>query len=143
MDARGWLLLGGVTLAGAGAAPWLGAEEVPTLPLEVGFYVATDTPCAQASNATTHLFRRNGMDGARDYCDFTAVEQTGPGAWRVRERCGEFGDLSTVFEQGAEWTSEDGQSFRRVTDRGWEQASRLCPQSDMPEPWNEADLSNL
>jgi hypothetical protein len=55
---------------------------VAGLPLKHGYYVDSDTPCGQASNATTTLLRREGIGGARDFCEFKKIEQTGPNTYR-------------------------------------------------------------
>lgn len=44
----------------AGDAPR--AAPAASLPLKRGFYVASDTPCGQASNGTLSLLQRNGMN---------------------------------------------------------------------------------
>ena len=64
--------------------------RVATLPLEPGYYVASDTPCGKASSATVSLLRRTGIGGARDFCEFTAIEQTGSSTYRVTQSCQEF-----------------------------------------------------
>lgn len=49
-------------------------RQVAVLPLQRGYYVASDTPCAKASNATLLLLRRNGIGGARYFCEFKLQE---------------------------------------------------------------------
>jgi hypothetical protein len=115
----------------------------PGLPLQIGFYVAEDTPCNDASNATLSLFFGDALNGARDACAFTAIGSTGQRAWNVTERCTTFGDPSGEFTQIVAWTSEHDRAFRRVTESGWEHSARFCPQPELPEPWRDNDLSDL
>lgn len=48
------------------APPANEAEAITALPLKRGYYVASNIPCARASNATISLLRRNGLGGARE-----------------------------------------------------------------------------
>jgi len=68
---------------GAGAT----GNIVTELPLTRGFYVASDTACGQASNATLLLVHRDGINGARDAYSFKSIEQTGPTSYRAVAVC--------------------------------------------------------
>jgi hypothetical protein len=142
--------LAGLLLSGCGgaaepeAAPARpGDATLARLPLQVGFYVANGTPCGEASNATLSLFLGNGLNGARDACEFVAVEATSARAWRVTERCQPFGHPAAEAIETVRWTSENDRSFLRVSESGWEHSARFCPQQDLPEPWRDNDLSDL
>ena len=64
----------GQDVAEAGKTPVAeAAAPVAALPLKRGYYVESDTPCGQASNATTTLLRREGIGGARDFCEFKKI----------------------------------------------------------------------
>jgi hypothetical protein len=119
------------------------ATQPAALPMQKGFYVASDTACSDASTATLLLFQGNALSGARDTCDFVTIEQTGPGAWLVTERCADMADPSGPTTERVVWTSENDSSFRRVAEAGWEQSARLCPAQELPEPWRDTDLSDL
>ncbi len=76
------------------ASPEAAGNSVSELPLKRGFYVASDTPCEQASNATLQLLRRDGVGGARDFCEFKQILEIAPPAvsgqrivWRSSRRC--------------------------------------------------------
>jgi hypothetical protein len=112
------------------------------LPLQKGFYVASDTPCGEASNATLSLLLSEGLNWAREACQFTSIEEAGPRAWRITESCAELGSPER-YTQVVEWTSIDDQQFRRVSDAGWVHEARRCPQADLPDPWRDTDLSDL
>ena len=118
-------------------------ERVSELPLKRGFYVASDTPCEQASNATLMLLRRDGIGGARDSCDFVQIERVGDTTYRVTERCGDLmnpGDGETwVFT----WEIPDDASFSTVRDDGWSTGARHCEQSRLPARWRDNDISDV
>ncbi len=123
-------------------APWLtvqGPRPVAMLPLQRGYYVASDTPCAEASNATLLLLRRDGIGGARYFCEFRHIEQTGPATYRVEEACAGFqGDdaetrhLDYVIENDVRFVSRDQDGA--VLD------ARYCAQSDLPADWRDTDI---
>jgi hypothetical protein len=73
----------------ASAAP--APARVSALPLKRGFYVASDTPCRKASNATTLLVTRDGINGSRDRCTFRTIEKTGATTYRVTSECSDGG----------------------------------------------------
>jgi hypothetical protein len=81
------MLAAGLTASACGSDVSGGSSTAAQLPLKRGFYVAIDTACEAASNATLLLVRRGGFNGARDSCEFVAIEQTGPQQYRVTERC--------------------------------------------------------
>jgi len=79
------------------------ADRRRQLPLQRGYYVASDTPCAQASNATLQLLRRNGIGAARTLCEFKAIKQTGPTSYRVRESCSELGSTTAAATESVSY----------------------------------------
>lgn len=143
----GALLLPAALLLAACADPAPTAPVAPAvadLPLRPGFFVASDTPCHQASNATLLLKRPGGFNGSRDYCDFSSVEQSGPHSYRVTESCGDFqGDASASTTRNTSWEIPDDRHFRSRGDSGWEREFRHCEQASLPEPWRDNDISDL
>ena len=107
------------------------------LPLRRGFYVADDTPCSQASNATLNLLRRNAMGAARDLCEFANIERAGPTRYRVRESCREDASQSVVYE------IRSPTSFVRVDARGNRYGARFCKQGELPSPWRTNKINDL
>lgn len=133
------LLAACVDQASTGAA----AEAMADLPLQPGFFVASDTPCERASNATLLLKRPGGINGSHDYCDFTSVEQTGPHSYRVSEACGEFqGDAASVAVQHTDWEIPDERNFHSRGDGGWQRDFRHCEQASLPQPWRDNDIGD-
>lgn len=130
---------------GRSAAPAIDpAVTLSTLPLERGFYVASDTACGAASSATLLLYRGDGFNGARDTCEFQSIEQTGSNSYRVIERCHvlqEGPDNATT--EVADWTLPDDSSFISVSETGWQRNFRHCEQSSLPDPWRDNDISQL
>lgn len=120
------------------------AASISELPLKRGFYVASDTACGQASNATLLLVRRRGVSGARGMCDIRAIEQTGPHHYRATEACGGFpgepaGEPGVIL-----YEIPDATTFGyRAEDSDHETRYRYCEQSGLPDPWRDNDISDL
>jgi hypothetical protein len=117
-------------------------RSVTELPLKRGYYVSADTPCAQASNATVLLLRREGLGGSQDFCEFKMIEQTAPTTYRVTQSCG---DLRGGGEETSVVTYDlmGDASFKSKSEHGWEQSARRCEQSSMPADWRENDISDV
>lgn len=128
-------------LAGLGAAGSVSAEN--TLPLQRGYYVASDTPCNKASNATTTLLRRNGLGGARDFCEFKRIEQTGPNIYRVTQACGDLQDQAPPETSVVTYTLRGHTAFTSKSEHGWTHSARYCAQSAMPREWRANDISDV
>lgn len=109
------------------------AATVRTLPLKRGFYVASDTPCAQASNATLRLVTREGINFSRDICTFKKIEKTGATSYRVTESCS--GEPQT-------YEIPNDTSFT-VKYEGGSDSARYCAQSSLPDPWRDNDISDI
>lgn len=133
----GCVLAAALLPAACGETATSGAEAmaVAELPLKRGFYVSADTACASASSATLLLLRRDGINGARDSCDFLSIEQTGPQSYRVVERC-EATEIVT-------WLIPDDSSFASRGESGRERNFRHCAQSGLPDPWRDNDISEV
>lgn len=115
---------------------------VAELPLKRGYYVAADTPCAQASNATVVLLRREGLGGSQDFCEFKKIEQTASSTYRVTQSCGDLrggGEETSIVIY--ELLGDAG--FKSKTEFGWEHSARRCEQSSMPADWRENDISDV
>ncbi|MCC4310583.1 hypothetical protein LL252_18625 [Alcanivorax marinus] len=119
------------------------AQTVTALPLKRGYYVASDTPCSQASNATTTLLRREGIGGARDFCEFKKIEQTGPNTYRVTEACGDLQDSAPPETSTSIYTLTGDTAFTAKSEHGWERSARYCAQSSMPPDWRANDISDV
>jgi hypothetical protein len=118
-------------------------ERLSELPLNRGFYVASDVPCEQASNATLLLLRRDGIGGARDSCDFTQIDRVGPNTFQVTERCADTMDPSGGETQVVRWEVQDDSSFSSESENGWRRSARHCEQSRLPDPWRDNDISDV
>lgn len=119
------------------------AATVAALPLKRGYYVESDTPCGQASNATTTLLRRQGIGGARDFCEFKKIEQTGPNTYRVTEACGDLQDSAPPETSTSIYTLTGDTAFTAKSEHGWERSARYCAQSSMPPDWRANDISDV
>ena len=119
------------------------AATIAALPLKRGYYVESDTPCGQASNATTTLLRREGIGGARDFCEFKKIEQTGPNTYRVTEACGDLQDSAPPETSTSIYTLTGDTAFTAKSEHGWERSARYCAQSSMPPDWRANDISDV
>ena len=119
------------------------AATIAALPLKRGYYVESDTPCGQASNATTTLLRREGIGGARDFCEFKKIEQTGPNTYRVTEACGDLQDSAPPETSISIYTLTGDTAFTAKSEHGWERSARYCAQSTMPPDWRANDISDV
>lgn len=119
------------------------AATIAALPLTRGYYVESDTPCGQASNATTTLLRREGIGGARDFCEFKKIEQTGPNTYRVTEACGDLQDSAPPETSTSIYTLTGDTAFTAKSEHGWERSARFCAQSSMPPDWRANDISDV
>lgn len=126
----------------ADAAP-AEAGTVTELPLLRGFYVAADTPCDAASNATLSLLRRDGIGGARDFCGFTGIDRTGPSTYSVTASCRDLQDEGLGYITVAIYELHDEASFTATHENGWVHQARRCPQASLPEPWRAADITDV
>ncbi|MCU0976537.1 MAG: hypothetical protein MUC71_09555 [Steroidobacteraceae bacterium] len=113
-----------------------------TLPLPLGFYVGSDTPCGEASNATLALLHREGLNGAREFCRFATLERTGPDTFRATESCSATG-TGEEWSIAVEWEILGPTAFRRTSEEGWVSEFRFCEQASLPEPWRDNDISEL
>lgn len=113
-------------------------ERVESIPLRRGYYVASDTPCGEASNATTTLFKG---DGFYLTCSTRSIERTGSDTYRLNETCSDRGEPERDTSQTIRVTSDMG--FAVVADDGSTWSARFCRQQDMPEPFSTNDLSDL
>src|SRR6476620_642380 len=113
---------------------------VASLPLKLGFYVDTDTPCGEASNATMLLVLRKGIiSGAKELCEFKRIQQIGTASYRVTQACkdlasrGRAQTVSVILEI----TNDSSFKSKEVGNK------RYCEQSSLPEPWRDNDIADL
>jgi hypothetical protein len=144
------ILAAACALAGCGGdAPEVRDADVTEnaltgLPLKRGFYVASDTACGQASNATLLLVHRSGIYGSRDACNFRTIERTGPTSYRVAEQCADFqAGPASAWMAIFDWEIFDDTSFRATSGAGWQRNARYCEQSSLPDLWRDSDIRDL
>lgn len=124
-----------------GAAPVF-AEPVKALPLTPGFYVSSDTACADASNATLSLVRPTGINVAQVDCTISAIDQTGPTSFSVTDACVELSSGSALAAQATLYDIPDDKTYGYLDGTTVVSQSRFCPQKDLPEPWRSNDIGN-
>lgn len=121
--------------ASAGAS----TVRVAALPLRLGYYVASDTPCGRASNATVSLLRRNGIGGSRDFCEFTKIDRTSPRTYRVTQACRTYQDSGPPDIGTVTYTLSGDARFTSRSASGWTHSARHCPPSSLPAVWRQND----
>lgn len=119
------------------------AATVTALPLKRGYYVSSDTPCGQSSNATTSLLRRDGIGGSRSFCEFRKIEKTGPSLYRVTEACGDLQDDAPPDVGVTIYTLTGDTAFTSKSASGWVHSARYCRQSSMSPDFRENDIGDL
>ncbi|MCC6301746.1 MAG: hypothetical protein IT489_02980 [Gammaproteobacteria bacterium] len=112
---------------------------VTLLPLQRGYYVASDTPCRKASNATLLLLRRHGIGGARDFCEFKNIQQIGPETYRVEEVCADF-QGSDPERRTLQYQIKSNTRFVISDQNGIVLDARYCAQTDLPPDWRNTDI---
>lgn len=118
----------------------LSAEAVELLPLRRGYYVASDTVCSDASNATVLLLQRGGIGGARDFCEFKTIEQVGLQSYRVLQSCRSFEDGAVPESYVVRYTLSGDDGFTSQRADGWSYSARRCSQASMPAAWRHNDI---
>ena len=109
------------------------------LPLQRGYYVANDTPCAKASNATLLLLQRHGVSGARDFCEFKQIDQTGPEIYQVHEVCTDF-QGSDPQSRTVHYRIVGNTRFVVSDNNGVVLDARHCLQTVLPAAWRDTDI---
>jgi hypothetical protein len=92
-----------------------------------------------ASNAALLLLQRHGMGGARDFCEFKQIDQTGPEIYQVHEVCA---DLQGSDPQNRTVHYRIVANTRLVVSdhTGVVLDARYCPQADLPAAWHNIDI---
>lgn len=110
------------------------------LPLKRGYYVVSDTPCSEASNATTALLRRDGIGGAHDFCAFKAVERVSADTYRVTQACADLQSTSLPETTVATYALLSDTHFISKRADGREYNARYCAQAVMPAAFRANDI---
>ncbi|GAA0651873.1 hypothetical protein [Brevundimonas lenta] len=119
---------------------WQAVEQVQSIPLRRGYYVASDTGCDEASRATVMLFKG---DGFGLNCETVSIERLSPTRYRLNDRCSDdrggegTTDSSTVYEVSSDM------AFTIRGDDGSAYSARFCRQQQMPEPFSTNDISDI
>lgn len=125
------------------------ADVVDTLPLRPGYYVATDTPCAEAANHNLHLLREDGSGYGGFtmppyFCEYKRIERTGLSTFRVTEACGGTWDEEEEPEVTvSEYEILSDTSYRARNQDGWESSARRCPRQQLPALWRGEDMGSF
>jgi len=128
-----------ITMAPLLAALAPGQEPRPAerMPLRIGYYVSSDTPCAAASRATVMLFKG---DGFGLNCETRSLEQLGASRYRLSDICTD-NQGGGVIEGTTEYELSGDTGFTVRGEDGSAWSARFCRQSQMPEPFRSNDIS--
>lgn len=128
----------------AGGGSQAEAQSVTQLPLRPGYYVETGTPCAQASNATLSLLRRNGISlSPRELCIFRTIEKTDATTYRVTMECRNIAEESAPEIQTTAYEIADETQFAVRYGEKVVYRARFCAQPSLPRPWRSNDIKDL
>ncbi|MFC3098712.1 hypothetical protein [Alteraurantiacibacter palmitatis] len=124
------------------------AAVVEALPLPLGFYISDGESCGSASNATLILLHRTGINSSREPCEFSRIEQVAPSTFQVAQSCSDNGEAwggeTTIYEVVAQVEVTGEHSFRMTYDADSKPVDWThCPQSSLPDPWRDNDISDL
>ena len=126
----------------AAAGPAL-ADPVKELPLKRGYYVSSDTPCSEASNATLSSVTRTGISYAQAECTISAINQTAPTRFDVTDTCVEIASGSSLGENTTTYDIPDDRTYVFIADGAPSGGSRYCAQEDLPDPWAHNDVGDF
>ncbi|SHI13619.1 hypothetical protein SAMN05443248_8566 [Bradyrhizobium erythrophlei] len=119
------------------------AAGVDSLPIERGYYVRSDSPCQQASNATIMFYDGISFGTAHVECRNHSIQKLADGSHQIAEQCRD------TQVDGGPWTALTA-SYAVVSRTEYigttpfEKASyRYCKQADLPGPWGTNDLRSL
>jgi hypothetical protein len=119
------------------------AVRADSLPIERGYYVRSDTPCQQASNATITLYNGVSFGHAHVECRKPAIQTLADGSYQITEPCRDTQGRSSPWTA---FTAKYAVLSRTevISTTPYEKASyRYCKQSDLPEAWRTIDLSKF
>jgi hypothetical protein len=114
-----------------------------SLPLEIGYYVQSDTPCQRASNATLTLYNGISFGEVHAKCPKAVIRKQAEGSYQITKRCRDMQGRGGAWE-----TFRSSFAIRRRTEfvettQFGTFSFRYCKQSDLPDPWNTIDLRPL
>jgi hypothetical protein len=130
-------------LATALAAILIGTGALAAdLPLEQGYFVSNDTPCAEASNATLQLVTRHEFNWSQQGCAIAEVTPRDSTTFAVALDCEETTDFPAE-RLNVTLTVPDPQHFGVSYSGEPPSQMHYCAQFELPEPWSTNDLSGF
>jgi hypothetical protein len=119
------------------------APEPVRMPLERGYFVRGDLPCAEPVNDYVILYRGDGVDTERESCAFESVKTLGANRYEVVSVCTAAaggGQSAPITET---YTVNGPMAYSVMDEEGGEYGARFCAQAELPEPWRSRDISAL
>lgn len=117
--------------------------QAQSLPLEIGYYVQSDTPCQGASNATLTLYNGVSFGHAHAECRKPIIRKLAEGSYQLTERCRDRQGRGGAWQMfGSSLAIRSRTEFVETTQFGTF-SFRYCKQAELPDPWNTIDLRAL
>jgi len=119
-----------------------GLATAADLLLIPGYYVSSDIPCSDDSNATLQLVTRHQFNWPQQACAIAEEVLATGTVYAVAIDCEETVDFAAE-RLNITLDIPDDQHYGLAFSGETPTRMRYCPQSEMPEPWRSNDLSDL
>lgn len=117
--------------------------QAQSLPLDIGYYVQSDTPCQRASNATLTLYNGISFGQAHAECRKPVIRKLAEGSYQLIEHCRDRQGRGAPWQTfGSSFALRSRTEFVETTRFGTF-SFRYCKQAELPDPWNTIDLRAL
>ncbi len=126
-----------IALIGLTATPALASE---LLPIQRGFYVATDTPCREASDATIRLYNGASFGDAHAQCRRWSAKPVADDTFQVKKSCR---NAQSRWESKTETYQIVSRTEFVETNEFGQFRSRYCKQADLPSDWRVVNLGKM
>lgn len=111
------------------------------LPLQAGFYVSSDTTCDKASNATLLLLQKEGIGGARYFCNFTKISKLDFKRFDVEEECVYFQSNDRTLNKN-QYEIINTKKFI-ISNQGKNiLIANYCSKDQLPLPWRNENINS-
>jgi len=113
------------------------------LPIQRGFYVATDTPCREASDATITLYNGASFGDAHAQCRKWSAKKLADGTFQVKKSCRDAQSAQSRWEAKTETYQIVSRTEFVETNEFGQFRSRYCKQADLPSDWRVINLGKI
>ena len=110
------------------------------LPIQRSFYVATDTPCREATDATIRLYNGASFGDAHAQCRRWSAKKLADGTFQVKKSCRDAQSAQNRWEAKTESYQIVSPTEFVETNEFGQFRSRYCKQADLPSDWRVVNL---